>query len=236
MPGCALWSRSTAPRKRASAALSIRYEARSTSSGPRAAWRTASTARLASGSCRTEASRSVRRPSRSLASRYSRPLAATGRAADRLRGGRLLAALLHRAHADLDPAAHPLERPQELLLACREQLAQRVVVRQPAAEAHGQHGAVDHDPLDHALVHPQRVERGVAGRMGVAADHGQQVALAHAVERSLREAAPARRRELGAIADPVDPDHANGVPLAGGSDMPSSSAVATEVISARSPT
>src|SRR3954471_18094117 len=140
---------------------------------------------------------------------------------------------VYRPDAELDPAADAVERREELLLSVCEDLAQCVVAGQLGAEPHGEDGALGHDALDDPLVLPQRVERRISGQIGMAADDGEQLALAHALEGCLREAGALWRGRIRPLADAVDPDHANGVPRAGGSDMPFSSAVATDVMSAR---
>jgi hypothetical protein len=79
----------------------------------------------------------------------------------------------HGPNTELDPAAHSLEACEELLLALPEHLAERFIVLELGPEAHRQHGALGHDPLDHALVHPERIERGIGRWMGVPAHDGR---------------------------------------------------------------
>ena len=77
-------------------------------------------------------------------------------------------------------------------------LAQRLVVVDLAAEAHGQHRALGHQPLHDPFVDPERIGRRVAGGVRVTGEDGEQRVLADGVERCLGEPSPPRGRQVGA--------------------------------------
>jgi hypothetical protein len=98
------------------------------------------------------------------------------------------------------------------------------LVLEPRAVAHGKQVAVGHQRLDHVLVAPQRL----GGQLLVArgrAHRGQPV------DRDERERRNVRQWRTGVVGDGVQLDH-RALPIRG--RTPLSSAVATELMSARS--
>src|SRR5215211_8323228 len=130
------------------------------------------------------------------------------------------------AEGQLDRAANSVERGRQLAAPLADRALRRFLVWKPCAEANRQQVAAVHQGLDDLLVMPEGVRRDWSLLRG-RADGGQ------AFAGDLAKRSDVRQRRAGMIDDRVHLDH-SASPIFG--SAPFSSAVATELMSARSPT